>query len=372
MTLVAIAVFNIRSVAAIAAVVSAFCAITVVIGLYIAENIAKPLDAAVGIVREMNRWCLGSRFNMRCGDEIGAMVKTLDVLRQTTAAASQAPTAGDIEETARNLTEISSMTDRNAAILRQTKLSATEAFAAALTGEAAMKRMAKAINWIKASADNNTKIIKTINYMAARANILALNATIATARAGDDDNGFTSVADEIRNFASRCSMTANNISDMIEESVKEADDGVKITEDAVRYINKIVDRTDNMDRMIDIILEASGEQVKSISRVNTALARMNTAARRNSAYSNEPAVAAEKNGRSQPELANRTAGSAPDTDDRPDAAGQCERRSLSDRKTRYTAFPYQKTFSAATLAFWAPERVEAEEAFTIDDCESWR
>jgi len=347
MTLVAIAAFNIRSVAAIAAVVSAFCAIAVVIGLCIAESIAKPLDAAVGIVREMNRWRLGSRFNLRCGDEIGAMVKALDVLRQTTAAAARAPTAGDIEEAARGLTEISSMTDRNAVILRQTKLSATEAFAAALTGEAAMKRMTKAINRIKTSSDHNTKIIKTINYMTVRANFLAINAAIAAARAGDGGNGFAIVSNEMRNFALRCSATAKNISDMIEESAQEADDGVKITEDALRYINKIVDRTDKADRMIDKIMEASGEQVQSISLVNAALAQMNLAARRNTAHSEEPAVAAEKNGRPA-EPANQTAGSAP------------------DRKTRYAAFPYQKTFSAATLAFWAPERVEAEEALAID------
>jgi methyl-accepting chemotaxis protein len=329
MTLVAIAAFNIRSVAAIAAVVSAFCAIAVVIGLYIAESIAKPLDAAAAIVREMNRRCLGSRFSLRRGDEIGAMVKALDVLRQTTADASHAPSDREIEELSRGLAEISSMTARNAAALRQAKLSSTEAFAAALTGEAAMKRMTTAINWIKASSDHNAKIIKMINYMTVRANFLALNASIEAARAGDD--GFASVANEMRNFALRCSMTAKNIGDMIEESAKEAGDGVKITEDAVRYIKKAVDRADKTDRMIDKIAETSDEQVQSIRLANAALAQMNPAA-----------------------------------DDRPRAAGKCEQRGPSDRKTLYAAFPYQRTFSAATLAFWAPERVEAEEVLAMD------
>jgi methyl-accepting chemotaxis protein len=312
LTFVVIAMLSIRSVAAIAAVVSAFCAITVVIGLYIADNITKPLDAAIGIVREMNRWCLDSRFNLRRGDEIGAMVKALDTLRQTTKAASQALSAGDIEEVSRGISDISSMTNRNADITYQAKLSATEAFAAALTGDAAMKRMERAVNLIKISSDNNSKIVKMVNYMAIRANILAFNAAIEAAHTDEDGNGFAIVANEVRNFALRCSMTAKNITDMIEESAEEIDDGVKITEDAVRYINKIVDRTDNLDRMIDKLAEASGEQAQCIRRVKTSLA------------------------------------------------------------AKYAAFPYKRTFSATTLAFWAPERVEAEEIFTIDDCEKWR
>jgi methyl-accepting chemotaxis protein len=372
MTLAVIAALNIKSVAAIAAVVSAFCATAVVIGLYIANSIAKPLDAAARIIREMNRLCLGSRFNLKHGDELGAMVKALNVLRQTTEAASQAPSANDMEEVSRGIADISLMADLNADINRQAKLLSTEAFTAAITGEAAMKRMAKAISWIKASSDNNAKIIKTVNYMAFRASVLAFNAVIEAERADAADNGFISVANEMRNFALRCSTAAKNITDMIEESGKEICDGVKITEDVVRYINKIVDRTDSLDRLIDKIVVATGEQAQSVQQVKTAVARINQAAQRNAAAPDAPAVAAEKPCSQLRKLAKPADDSAPKTYNAPRADDQRERRGLSDRKTRYAAFPYKGTFSATTLAFWAPERVEAEEAFTIDDCEKWR
>lgn len=118
----------------------------------------------------------------------------------------------------------------------QAKLSAAKANDV----DAAVKRMTKAVGLIKAASDKNAKIIKRFNYTAIQAHLLAFSASIKTAHVGEDGNGFALIADEVRDFAQRCSATAKNTADMVKESVKEADDGVKLVEDAAKSIGKIV------------------------------------------------------------------------------------------------------------------------------------
>ena len=176
--------FNTKSIAAAVAIISVFCAVAAACGLLIAESITAPLNAP--------------------GD--GRVAKTGAAVNPNAAA-------------------------------YQAKLSAAKANAV----DAAVKRMTKAVGLIKAASDKNAKIIKRFNYTVVRAHLLAFSASIRAARAGGDGNGFALIADEVRDFAQRCSATAKDTADMVKESVKEADDGVKLVEDAAKSIGKIVD-----------------------------------------------------------------------------------------------------------------------------------
>jgi len=186
----------------------------------------------------------------------------------------------------------------------QAKLSAAEASVDARVGSAAMMRMAEAVNRIKASSGNNAKIIKRVNYIAMRARCLAFNAAIETARAGEAGKEFAAVAGELRGFAARCAESVKSITDMIEESERGVDDGVKITEDAVRTIGKIVDRTDEKINR------------KALDHANTA---------------NDVISHADCN-----EIC---------------TAGQSGRH-LSEWQKRYADFPYKGIYSAAPLTLW--------------------
>ena len=177
--------FNAKSIVTAAAIISVFCAVAAACGLLIADSIT-------------------------------ILFKTSDNGRLTRTVAAVKP---------------------NADAAYQATLSAAKANVV----DAAVKRMTKAVNLIKAASDKNAKIIKKFNYTAVRAHLLAFNATIKAARVGDDgENGFALIADEVCNFAQSCSATAKNTADMVKESVKEADDGVKLVEDAAKSIGKIV------------------------------------------------------------------------------------------------------------------------------------
>jgi hypothetical protein len=178
-------VFNAKSIVIVAAIISVFCAVAAVCGLLIAESINIPFNAS--------------------GDE--RLTGTDEAAKQDAA--------------------------------EQARLFAAKANAV----DAAVKRMTKAANRIKAASARNAKIIKRFNYTAIRAHLLAFRTTIKAARAGDGI-GYAFIADEVRNFAQRCSVTAKNAADMIEESVREADNGVKLVEDAAKSIGKIVVNTE--------------------------------------------------------------------------------------------------------------------------------
>jgi len=212
--------------------------------------------------------------------------------------------ASSLEEVSASLEEISSMTKQNADNSNQAKILAIEARGAANDGDATVRRMAVAINQIKQMSDNTVKIIKTIDDIAFQTNLLALNAAVEAARAGEAGKGFAVVAEEVRNLAMLSAEAANNTAKMIEESVKNADGGVKITEEVAKSLGQIVDRTAKVSDLIGEIAAASNEQSQGIEQVNVAVAQMNQVTQRNAASSEESASASEELSAQAAELSN--------------------------------------------------------------------
>jgi len=212
--------------------------------------------------------------------------------------------ASSLEEVSSSLEEMSSMTKQNADNSNHAKALMTEAGASINEADEAMKRMAQAIGQIKTSSDNTAKILKTIDDIAFQTNLLALNAAVEAARAGEAGKGFAVVAEEVRNLAMRSAEASKNTAAMIEESVKNAEGGVKITEDVAKALGTTVERSSKVTDLIAEIAAASNEQALGIEQVNTAVAQMNTVTQQNAANSEESASAAEELSSQAAELAN--------------------------------------------------------------------
>ncbi len=202
--------------------------------------------------------------------------------------------ASSLEEVSSSLQEMASMTRRNAENAKEARSLSDSALSTADKGVESMKRLSSAIDRIKASSDSTAKIVKTIDEIAFQTNLLALNAAVEAARAGDAGKGFAVVAEEVRNLAMRSAEAAKNTSNMIEESVKNAEGGVSINREVLENLTEINSQVNRVNAVMAEIAAASEQQSQGVDQVSTAVEQMNQVTQQVAANAEESASAAEE------------------------------------------------------------------------------
>jgi methyl-accepting chemotaxis protein len=200
--------------------------------------------------------------------------------------------ASSLEEVSSSLQEMSSMTKQNASNAKEARSLSEGARSTAAKGVDSMKRLSDAINRIKASSDSTAKIVKTIDEIAFQTNLLALNAAVEAARAGDAGKGFAVVAEEVRNLAMRSAEAAKNTSNLIEESVKNAEGGVNINQEVLTNLREINEQVNKVSEVMAEIASASDQQSQGIDQITMAVQQMSDMTQQNAANSEESAASA--------------------------------------------------------------------------------
>ena len=228
--------------------------------------------------------------------------------------------AAALEETSASLEQIGSMTRRNAETARNARVLSGEARGAAEEGaerteemqqamggiQQASVEMGLAIAGIKASSDNVSQIIKTIDQIAFQTNILALNAAVEAARAGQAGQGFAVVAEEVRSLAQRSAAAAKETARMLEDSAAQSAQGVAANEKVAAHIDtiahksgavgeslrRIVGKAREVDSLIATIAEASQEQSGGLQQVNGAVTDMDRVTQATASEAEETATSA--------------------------------------------------------------------------------
>jgi len=202
--------------------------------------------------------------------------------------------ASSLEETSSSLEEMAAQTRQNANNAEQAEGAVKETSRVVKDGVESMQRMNSAINEIKDSSNETSKIIKTIDDIAFQTNLLALNAAVEAARAGEAGKGFAVVAEEVRNLAQRSAEAAQNTSQLIEKSQENANNGVSVADEVATQLSSIKDSSEKVNTLIAEITAASREQAQGIDQVNTAVSEMDKVVQQNAADSEESASAAEE------------------------------------------------------------------------------
>ncbi len=202
--------------------------------------------------------------------------------------------ASSLEEISSSLQEMSSIIGQNTANANEAKNLAQSAQESTAKGVDSMNDLSIAIEKIKDSSDETSKIVQTIDAIAFQTNLLALNAAVEAARAGEAGKGFAVVAEEVRNLAMRSAQAAKDTSRLIEESVKNADNGVDLNVKVLNNLMEINERVIKVGEVMAEIAAASTEQTQGIEQVNSAVEQMNQVTQQTAANSEESASAAEE------------------------------------------------------------------------------
>ncbi|MDH6266492.1 methyl-accepting chemotaxis protein [Rhizobium sp. SG_E_25_P2] len=149
----------------------------------------------------------------------------------------------------------------------------------------------RAMQRIQTTSGKISKIIDVIDEIAFQINLLALNAGIEAARAGDAGRGFAVVAQEVRELAHRSSVAAKEISELIGNSTREVEAGADLVTQTGAALMEISGAIASFSGQIGAIAASSREQSTSIAEVNEAVGRLDQLTQRNAAMAEETEAA---------------------------------------------------------------------------------
>ncbi|AFY34047.1 methyl-accepting chemotaxis protein [Calothrix sp. PCC 7507] len=150
---------------------------------------------------------------------------------------------------------------------------------------------AKKVKRLGESSQQISRVVSLINQIAMQTNLLAINAGIEAARAGDEGQGFAIVAEEVGELAARSAAATKEIEQIVENIQRETSEvvqamevgtsqvveGTRIVEDAKQSLSQILDVSRQIDYLVQTISTATASQVEtseSVSELMKAIAAL--------------------------------------------------------------------------------------------------
>lgn len=134
-------------------------------------------------------------------------------------------------------------------------------------GNADMVEMGRAMDDISHSAENIGMVMKSIDSIAFKTNLLSLNAAIEAARAGWHGKGFSVVAEEVRRLARQSAASATETGSMLEQAKESARRGVEAGDKTASALAAIGDTLDALSAFMDEVKGSSDEQLAKLSEI---------------------------------------------------------------------------------------------------------
>ncbi len=200
--------------------------------------------------------------------------------------------ASAVEELTANIQELSGQVDNSSADADHARKSSMDAARQLELCNTKMEELTRAMDDISKSSLEIGGIIKTIEDISFQTNILALNAAVEAARAGETGKGFAVVADEVQSLANKSSEAAQNITSLIEDSIKLVQEGTALSADTTEALAAGVLGARRSTELVERIAESAEQQVEALRQLTQGMEQISDVVQTNAATAEKSAASA--------------------------------------------------------------------------------
>ena len=202
--------------------------------------------------------------------------------------------ASAVEELSAGIQDISGQVDRTSGDADMARKFALDAETQLQVCSEKMEALTTAISDIAESSRQINGIIKTIEDISFQTNILALNASVEAARAGNAGKGFAVVANEVQQLAAKSAESAKNITDLIKDSGKFVEYGTSLSQETSESLLKVVSSARQSAELVDQIAESAQQQAESLRQLTEGMDNISAVVQTNAATAEESASSAQE------------------------------------------------------------------------------